>query len=289
MEQNSSSWLKWRNEGIGASDAPIILGLSKYKSPKELWAEKIGEAKCDDKPTFIQEKGHILEKKARALLELSMDHDFPAKIVQHKSIPILRASLDGYNEESETIFEGKFVGQEKFDTVVKTGKPLPEHYPQVQHQLAVSGAECCIYMVYTSNKSMDLVDSHMVEVYPVPDYIEKLLRIEAVFWESVVAKEYRFSSDRDLAEEENMSTDNLAIFRDKMAALNKLKKETEDLKAIITKELHGKNFENDYLKITKSTRKGAVNYKKVLKFHEIECDLEEFREKSSESYRFTLK
>jgi len=209
--------------------------------------------------------------------------------VEHKSIPILRASLDGYNEESETIFEGKFVGQEKFDTVVKTGKPLPEHYPQIQHQLAVSGAECCIYMVYTSNKSMDLVDSHMVEVYPVPDYIEKLLRIEAVFWESVTAKEYNFSSDRDLAEEVNMSTDNLAVFRDKMAELNKLKKETDDLKAIITKELHGKNFENDYLKITKSTRKGAVNYKKVLKFHNVECDLEEFREKSSESYRFTLK
>jgi len=36
-------WLAYRNLGIGGSDAPVVCGLNKYKSPLELWAEKTGQ------------------------------------------------------------------------------------------------------------------------------------------------------------------------------------------------------------------------------------------------------
>ena len=42
MEQKSEEWLDWRKKGIGSSDAPIIMGVSPWKTPFELWEEKTG-------------------------------------------------------------------------------------------------------------------------------------------------------------------------------------------------------------------------------------------------------
>ena len=33
-------WLEYRKRGIGGSDASIVCGISRYKSPVELWMEK---------------------------------------------------------------------------------------------------------------------------------------------------------------------------------------------------------------------------------------------------------
>ena len=37
-------WLQWRKKGIGASDIPIIMGMTSWSSPTQLWREKRGEA-----------------------------------------------------------------------------------------------------------------------------------------------------------------------------------------------------------------------------------------------------
>ena len=33
-------WLEYRKRGIGGSDASIVCGISRYKSPVQLWMEK---------------------------------------------------------------------------------------------------------------------------------------------------------------------------------------------------------------------------------------------------------
>lgn len=33
-------WLKYRKNGIGGSDASVVCGINRYKSPMELWLEK---------------------------------------------------------------------------------------------------------------------------------------------------------------------------------------------------------------------------------------------------------
>ena len=33
-------WLEYRKRGIGGSDAAVVCGISRYKSPVELWMEK---------------------------------------------------------------------------------------------------------------------------------------------------------------------------------------------------------------------------------------------------------
>ncbi len=41
-DMSREEWLYWRNKGIGGSDASVICGINKYKSPSELWMEKTG-------------------------------------------------------------------------------------------------------------------------------------------------------------------------------------------------------------------------------------------------------
>lgn len=36
-------WLEYRKIGIGGSDASVVCGVNKYRSPVELWLEKTGQ------------------------------------------------------------------------------------------------------------------------------------------------------------------------------------------------------------------------------------------------------
>ena len=48
MATNRTEWLKERNNGIGASDAAAILGLSPYMSNQRLWEIKTGRFVPED-------------------------------------------------------------------------------------------------------------------------------------------------------------------------------------------------------------------------------------------------
>lgn len=36
-------WLEYRKQGIGGSDASVVCGINRYKSPVELWMEKTNQ------------------------------------------------------------------------------------------------------------------------------------------------------------------------------------------------------------------------------------------------------
>ena len=41
-------WLDFRKVGIGGSDVAVICGISKYKSPLQLWMEKTGQVDSEE-------------------------------------------------------------------------------------------------------------------------------------------------------------------------------------------------------------------------------------------------
>lgn len=149
MDQGSDNWLEWRNKGIGSSDAPSIMGVG-YRTPYQVYLEKIGETKTVNDPgkDWIFEKGHKVEKQARALLEIQYGGvEFRPGLIQMIDYPFLRASMDGAN----FVYEGgvgkefKLVSKAEFDAGI-----CPERYfPQIQHQYMVSGLKkidlvlCC--------------------------------------------------------------------------------------------------------------------------------------------------
>lgn len=152
MLQNTDDWEKLREGKIGASDANIIMGLSDFCTPRELFLKKKGRfVEDENKSTFVQDKGHRLEEKCRALFELDTFMDWPPVVAVHSEYSWLMASLDGFNEEVYENWECKYVGQEDFEQV-KNGHMLAHYVPQVQAQMIVSGAKICNFNVITEDK-----------------------------------------------------------------------------------------------------------------------------------------
>ena len=46
--KDKENWLAMRKAGIGGSDAAAVIGLSRWKSPFQVWLEKTGQTEPDD-------------------------------------------------------------------------------------------------------------------------------------------------------------------------------------------------------------------------------------------------
>lgn len=141
LKQNSEEWHAFRKNHIGASEAPIILGVSPYKTPFGLLQEKFG-AKQSVVSDYILKKGHEMEDKARHLFELALEQKITPLVARSTKWPFLTASLDGITEAG-TIWEHKLVGSEDF-LKIKAGQCPEKFFPQLQHQMLVTGAKLAI-------------------------------------------------------------------------------------------------------------------------------------------------
>lgn len=147
-------WLALRRESIGASDAPVIAGLSKYKSRFGLWLEKTGQSE----PEEAGEEawwGTNLE----GLIEdrLYKHHDVvPASrqaMIRHAERPWMTATLDMVSSSGE-LWEFKAVGihagkkLEDFDN-----STLPDSWIlQAHHQMACADEPYVNFAVFVGHR-----------------------------------------------------------------------------------------------------------------------------------------
>jgi putative phage-type endonuclease len=149
LTQGSPEWHAFRAAHFTASDASAMLGLSKYKTRDQLLEEKVTGITEDVTPAkqVLFDKGHAAEAAARALLEEETGEDLFPVTGYHDDITELAASLDGMDMMGDEIFEHK-LWNERLASFIATQKDLPDtHWPQVEHQLFVSGAERCRFVV----------------------------------------------------------------------------------------------------------------------------------------------
>lgn len=181
MEQNSTEWYKLRNYKLGASDANIIMGTSRFSTPLKLWEQKTGRNQEKSETNFIQQKGHDLEEKFRNIVEIEYMTDFPATVFVSENIEFLMASLDGYSSELNLNWECKVVGKEKFENIELVKK---EYYPQIQQQLLLTSAKYCVLTCLWENNGT--VEKKDLKVYPDDDYINNELLPSLInFWKHV--------------------------------------------------------------------------------------------------------
>ena len=175
LEQGSQSWLDFRANHFGASEAAAMLGLSKYQTRTELLtAKKTGIApEVSDFTQSLFDKGHATEAAARAILEERLDEElYPAVYSRGK----LSASVDGIDMVETFGFEHKLFNQELFDSV-KAGV-LPEEYqPQCQQVLYVTSANF-VYFVCSDGTEENFA---MVRVEPDPKWIARIIEGWAQF------------------------------------------------------------------------------------------------------------
>lgn len=208
---NRTEWLAWRKQGLGSSDAPIVMGVSQWCTPYRLWEIKTGIYEKPEMSNRAIERGNALEPKARAQYELEHDIDMPPKLVEHESHPWLRASLDGYNEGQRGILEVKCPGAS--DHRLACNGSVPEKYwPQIQHQLLVTGAE------YVDYYSFDGERGATVRVLPDILYCRKLFETLRDFWQKVLKRAPPPLSERDIV---RVRDSNLKFLAEQWAAANK--------------------------------------------------------------------
>ena len=60
---SEAEWLAWRRQGIGGSDAAAILGISPWRTARDLYDDKLGSVSAqDDSGIWVAlEMGHLLE------------------------------------------------------------------------------------------------------------------------------------------------------------------------------------------------------------------------------------
>ena len=142
IQQNTPEWEEWREQHLGSSDAPAMMGESNHVTRTEL-IERIALGVKKQDSYFmkrIQRRGHELEARARSeFAEIIVGDDLPATVM---SYGILSASLDGRTPDGKIIMEHKSLN----DGIRSAGcvEMLPLKYLiQMEQQLYVSGAEKC--------------------------------------------------------------------------------------------------------------------------------------------------
>jgi len=307
VKQGETAWLNWRAEGISATDIPVILGFSPYKTPRELWMEKTGKQNPPDlsgNPNI--QRGHRLEDAARQFAEEAYDEVLLPICAECSDWPILRASLDGFSSEGEP-FEFKAPSQKVFDEVLANGIESPTYRMyemQVKVQAVVVGASAgrlFFYMEPTGDMEEPLVREFRITVSDSDK--EAILEAAKAFWDLIQTDtapeldperdlfipasgqgEFRF---RALAESWVENQGELKALEDRVKAL---KTEQSDLSEALQKEM-GDYLLTDYagVKITRFYKKGSVDWAKLQKAMEIPQDkVEAFRKPDRMEARLTL-
>ncbi len=122
-------WLEHRKLGIGGSDASVVCGINRYKSPVELWMEKT------DQLTY-QEAGEAAYW--GTLLESLVRDEFTKRtgikvshvkqMLQHEKYPFMLANLDGICEDTD---HGTCIFEAKTASAYKAGEwenTIPDEY-----------------------------------------------------------------------------------------------------------------------------------------------------------------
>ena len=189
LDQNTPAWEEWRRGGLGASDAAAILGVSPFKTPLRLWQEMTG-AVAREEASFAMRRGQRLEPMIRRWYESRVGHPMPPLCCEHRDHPWLKASLDGYDICDGHILEIKAPNQVAHAQAL-AGTVPPYYYPQLQHQLAVTGSPRLVYVSYTEHRAFtDEQRFALVEVLPDPETIRYLMFREWCFWGMVQLKQW---------------------------------------------------------------------------------------------------
>lgn len=182
VEQGTDDWHKFRSLGFGASEANIIAGKSKWSTVTELWELKTGKFKPD--PSNINaamQHGIDTEPEARERFMLATGLKITPRCFEHHKNSFIRASLDGITDDLSTLVEIKCPKQLGIHMKAVRGTMPDYYYPQVQHQLYVTGAKLACYWSYAPS-----MGGFLIEVEPNKAYIAELVKREKRLWKHVV-------------------------------------------------------------------------------------------------------
>ena len=142
LQQGSDEWSAIRAKHFTASEAPAMLGMSKYMSRQELLRQKATGyiPEVDSAKQRLFDKGHEAEAAARPIVEeIIGDELFPVTgSLEFDGLPLL-ASFDGLTMSEDIVWENKLFNASLVNDI-ESGALDNHYWPQLEQQLLVSGA-----------------------------------------------------------------------------------------------------------------------------------------------------
>lgn len=176
LVQGSDAWKEFRECGIGSSEIAAIMGLSSFKKAIDIYNEKMGIT--TPYVNYAMKRGSSYEDEARRAFEGDSNLPFHPTCCIHPEYDYFRASLDGYNQEANSILEIKVPKEKNYQAMCES---IPEMYNlQMQWQLMVSGAKTAVFLVYNPESK----EFKATVVHPDISLFEKMTEAAKIFWEN---------------------------------------------------------------------------------------------------------
>jgi len=302
VSQRSPAWRLWRSQGVGASEAAILMNRSPYKTPWRWWAEKTGlvlEQALNNNPLIrvgiaaeplaLQ---HFEEKHGVMLLPICAESE---------RYPLMRASFDGLSEANEpveikcpheTTFMDVFLNREQ-------SVAYQLYWCQVQQQILVAEAERGFLYFYQAGQTVEF------EIQRDDVFIRALIETAMDFWAAVKSgKEPNKDPERDLFLPQGLAEQQwqqlAAHYRQNALQMDELKvqlKALEILQPDLEKGLVAlmgdyKAAEHSGVRVNCFQMQGPIDYKTAIQTllpDVSETVLESYRKKTSERVRITCR
>jgi putative phage-type endonuclease len=177
-------WLRWRRTGVSGSDAAAIIGLDRYRSAFDVYADKIG-LKPEQPDNEAMRQGRDLEQYvAKRFMEATGKKVRRRNaILQHPEHHWMLGNIDRWVVGENAGLECKttsVLNRAKFSQ----GEFPPNYYVQCVHYMAVTGAERWYLAVLVLNKAF-----HVFTIERDENEIQALVATEKDFWENHIMKQ----------------------------------------------------------------------------------------------------
>lgn len=273
LEQNTVEWLEFRKTKIGSSDAPVIMGESPWKTPQQLWEEKMGLKESSYENPAMQ-RGKQLEAEARRAFELETGLVMWPNVLIHSEHEFIIASLDGITMDGQVAVEIKCPGQRSHKMALKG--EIPKHYQiQMQHQLAVTGLQEMFYYSYDGQNGVTF------KIQRDDALIETLLEKEQEFFRCMQESTPPQTQRSDLpwlklAEEWKIIQQQKGV----------LKEQEESCRSALIDLTENGSSQGGGIRVTQYSRKGRIAYEKISLLQKI--DLEFYRQETIQAWKITV-
>lgn len=279
MNQGSPEWLKLRKEKITATDAAIIMGKSRYKTPFELWLQKMDLAPPDE-VTQRMEEGTRLEpyalEKLSKLLNVKLS---PAVIISNEKNWQM-ASLDALSEDG--LIMGEIKCGPKTCELAKKNIIDPIYVYQMQHHMSANSLSMMYFFTFNE------VSHKIIEIERDDKLIKEMDQVESNFFHKYMMdfeapplseRDYVIRNDEEWKKASEMY----------LASCHRVKfweEEQEYWRKSLIESAGSSNVKGAGVRVAKSVRKGTVDYKAIPELKGL--DLEPYRKKPSEYWRIGI-
>lgn len=191
LPMTQDEWIAGRKTYLGGSDIGAVLGLSKYKTPYDIWEIKTGKREQEDLSnneyvTLGNDMEDIIAAKFCKMTGHEVRRD--NKVRLHAEYPFLAANIDRLivrddKHKTPGLLEIKTTSSYAMKQW-ELGIPY-DYHAQHQHYFGITGFEWGYFAIFNFDKR----ETTLIQTAPDPAFIKKITDYAAEWWQEHVIKD----------------------------------------------------------------------------------------------------